>query len=108
MVWPEGNENWSGGKSLAQQWGSISQGRRRPERFLIALKSPTPIRAADPAEATAVRRLAPPKSMTASPVRYHSQPSPARVATIAQSRIHLGADHLFTLRISLRSRAAIN
>ena len=29
MECPEGNENWSGGRSVAQQWGSIAHGRLR-------------------------------------------------------------------------------
>src|SRR5690348_8067489 len=105
---PEGNENWSGGSSVAQQCGSISQGRFRPDSFLSDLNTPTPTSAAEPAEATAVIRSAPPHNRMDSPTRYQSQPSPARVAAIAKWRTHRGAGHLLTLRISFKSRVAIN
>ena len=39
MVWPDGNENWSGGSSVAQQCGSIWQGRRRPVNRFRTMKS---------------------------------------------------------------------
>ena len=35
MEWPEGNENWSGGRRLAQQCSAIAHGlRRRALRFI--------------------------------------------------------------------------
>src|ERR1700733_5540087 len=101
MVCPDGNENWSGGSKVAQQCGSIWQGRLRPEIFFTDLNTPTPTNAAEPAEAIAVSRSSPPNKRTAKPMRYHSQPSPARVAAIAHNRTHLGAGHLFTLRMIL-------
>ena len=55
MVCPEGKENRSGGRSLAQQWVSISHGRLRPENFLSKIKSPIPASAAEPAEASAAK-----------------------------------------------------
>jgi hypothetical protein len=55
-----GKENWSGGSNLAQQCGSISQGRLRPEIFFTDLNMPTPTSAADPAAAVAVSRSSPP------------------------------------------------
>ena len=77
------------------------------ENFFSEVKMPTPTMAADPAEAIAVNRSLPPNSKIDNPVRYQSQPSPARVAAMAQTRIHFGARHLLTLRISRWSRVAI-
>src|SRR6478752_2608415 len=108
MVWPDGKENWSGGSSVAQQCGSISHGRLRPDSFFRDMNRPTPTNAADPAEATAVNLSVPPNNRIDNPVRYQSQPSPARLAAIARRRTQRGAGHLLTLRISFRSRVAIN
>ena len=66
-----------------------------------------PTSAAEPPAATDVRRCSPPKSKAARPHRYHSQPSPARVAAMAHRRTHFGAGLLLTLRISLWSPVAI-
>src|SRR5581483_5642532 len=101
MVCPEGNENWSGGSRLAQQCGSISHGRLRPDSFFNKIKMPTPARAAEPAAAMAVRRPLPPNSKMANPTEYHPQPSPAGVAAISKKGTERGAGHLVAFRSSL-------
>src|ERR1035438_6497513 len=100
IVWPEGKENWSGGNSLDQQCGSTAQGRRRPVARFKPRKRTIPTPAAKPDSATTSIPCAPPKTSKDAPSTYHSQPSPPRVAQIIHSRIHLGAGHFCTLRIS--------
>jgi hypothetical protein len=51
------------------------------------------------AAVTAANRADPPKTKTNVPRRYHSQPSPARVARIIQSLIQRGGFQRFTRRI---------
>src|SRR5258706_12555540 len=80
MVWPEGKENLSGGRTLDQQCGSIWQGRGRWLRRLSALKTMTPTMAARAAELTAAKRCGPPKRRRRIAVEYQIQPSPRRVA----------------------------
>src|SRR5256886_4464044 len=49
IVWPEGNENLSGGSTFDQQCGSIWQGLGRWLSRFSALKTKMPTTAADPA-----------------------------------------------------------
>jgi hypothetical protein len=44
MVWPEGKENLSGGKTFDQQCGSSWQGRWRWLNLFNSLNTPTPNR----------------------------------------------------------------
>jgi hypothetical protein len=76
IVWPDGNENLSGGKTLDQQCGSIWQGRRRWLSLFSALKTKIPATAAVPAAQTAEYRCGPPKKKSMIPSPYHTQPSP--------------------------------
>src|SRR6266702_4466182 len=100
IVWPEGNENWSGGSTRDQQWGSRWQGRWRWLIFFNPLKTTTPASAAEAAMLTTAKRFGPPaiRRITARP--YHSQPSPMRVAAIIQKRIQRGAFHRLMRRIT--------
>ena len=104
MVWPEGNENWSGACTVVQQCGSSAQGRLRPMRLLsrrnIAIPTPT----ATVAAATATILAGPPKSSSSAPSVYQAaQPSPPRVAQVIQTRIQRGAGQRFTFSITLWS-----
>ena len=93
MEWPDGNENWSGGSSVAQQCGAT--GRFRPMIRFNRRNSPTEIAAESVAAPTATNRLGPPKIISMIPSAYQSQPSPTREARTIQMRIHLGGFHPF-------------
>ena len=80
MVWPEGNENWSGGSSVAQQCGSKAQGGCVPSTFLIRRNSSMPVRRGQRRRLAARKRCSPPNSRITAPMAYQSQPSPPRVA----------------------------
>src|SRR5690349_11558801 len=99
MVCPEGNENWSGGSKVAQQWGSRALGRFLPMSFLRTRNIPAPALQAVQAAATAAYRLAPPRIKSSALTPYHSQPSPPRVARIIHSRNQRGGRQRCTLRI---------
>ncbi len=77
---PEGNENWSGGKIVAQQCGSSWHGRFRRLARLTNMKIDVPSAAASDAAPTAANRSRPPKISSTIPSAYHNQPSPQRVA----------------------------
>jgi len=53
IVWPEGKENWSGGRILDQQCGSSWHGRGRWLSFFSTLNTKIPKTAADPAAPSA-------------------------------------------------------
>src|SRR5262249_54521541 len=99
MVWPEGKENLSGGRTLDQQCGSIWQGRGRWLRRFSALKTKMPTTAARAALAEAAKPCGAPKTRRRIAVEYQIQPSPRRVAVIIQTRIHRGARQRFKRRM---------
>src|ERR1700680_4503979 len=101
MVCPEGKENWSGGRRVAQQWGWMADGRLLLKTRFRLMKSPIPLPKPTAAEAIASKRWAPPKIAMMRPMAYQSQPSPPRVAQIIQTRIQRGARQAFTRRIRL-------
>src|SRR5207245_11589053 len=100
IVWPEGNENLSGGSTFDQQCGSIWQGLGRWLSLFSALKTKMPRTAAEPAAPMAAKRWGPPYASSISPRPYQIQPSPMRVAAIIQMRIQRGARQRFIRRIS--------
>src|SRR5579863_7962613 len=108
IVWPEGNENLSGGKTFAQQCGSYWQGRGRWLRCFNPLKTKMPMTAALPAAPTAAIRCAQPKIISIIPSPYQIHPSPIFVAAIIQMRIQRGARQRFIRRINRWSRRSIN
>src|SRR5258708_6127463 len=57
IVWPEGNENLSGGRTFDQQCGSNWQGRLRWLNLFNSLNTPTPTVAAIAAALTAAYLL---------------------------------------------------
>src|SRR5580700_4428066 len=88
MAWPEGNENWSGGRTFAQQWLSRWQGRFRLLAFFRKRKRKMVAASAEALAAKAINRLSPPKRSRAIPTEYQIQPSPRRVEAIIQKRSH--------------------
>src|SRR3974390_2818670 len=96
MAWPEGNENWSGGRTFAQQCDSIWQGRFLLLAFLRKRKSTTVAASADAAAAKATKRASPPNKSKAIPTEYQIQPSPSLVEAIIQNRSHRGARQRLT------------
>src|SRR6476619_5873255 len=100
MVWPEGNENLSGGNTFDQQCGSNWQGRFLWLRRFRILNTATPAKAALPAALTAANLCGPPYSSKIPASEYHNQPSPSRVAAIIQILIQRGARQRFIRRIS--------
>jgi hypothetical protein len=80
-VCPDGNENLPGGNSLRRN-------------------TPIPAVAASVDAPAATNRNSPPKSRTASPIPYQSQPSPPRVAQIIHGLSQRGAFHQCTRLIS--------
>src|SRR5450432_1334164 len=100
MAWPEGNENWSGGRTLAQQCASRWQGRFRLLAFLIARNNPTVTASAVTAAPKAANRYSPPNSGRVIPIEYQIQPSPRRDDKTIQTRSQRGARQRWTLRIT--------
>src|ERR1700682_805775 len=91
MVWPDGKENLSGGKTWDQQCGSSWQGRGSWLSILRILKTKILAMAATPAAPTAETRCGPPYAARIMPSAYHSQPSPMRVRLSIKKRIQRGA-----------------
>src|SRR5215469_14799375 len=88
MAWPEGKENWSGGRMLAQQCDSSWQGRFRLLAFFRKRNKKIVAASADTLAAKARKRISPPKSSKRIPIEYQIQPSPRRVDATIQKRIH--------------------
>src|SRR5215467_2249198 len=96
MECPEGNENWSGGRILAQQCASSWHGRFRLLIFLRKRNNTIVAASADALAAKAINRKSPPNKSRAIPTEYQIQPSPSRVAAIIQMRSQRGARQRFT------------
>lgn len=108
IVWPEGNENWSGGRSVAQQWGSKAFGRLRPVSRFSHIKQRMLLPDAIPAAPSAANRSRSPNTRTIKPIAYQSQPSPNRVAAKAARRTQRGAAHRLARIITRWSRLVMN
>src|SRR5260221_10112736 len=91
IEWPEGKENWSSGRTLAQQWASRWHGRFRLLAFFMARNNTTVTSSAVALAANAINRESPPNSNKEIPIEYQIQPSPRRVDQIIQMRSHRGA-----------------
>src|SRR5580692_1253652 len=100
MAWPDGKENWSGGRTLAQQWASMWHGRFRLLAFFRNRKRTTVAASADAAAAKAMKRMSPPKRSNAIPTEYQTQPSPNRVDAIIQKRSQRGGRQRWTFRMT--------
>src|ERR1700739_3957813 len=98
MEWPEGNENWSGGRILAQQCASSWHGRFRLLIFLRKRNNTIVAASAEALAPKAMNRESPPNRSKAIPTEYQIQPSPSRVAAILQILSQRGARHCLTLR----------
>src|SRR5258708_35284101 len=96
IVWPDGNENLSGGSTFDQQCGSIWQGLGRWLSLFSALNTKMPRTAADPAAPMAEKRYGPPYASNISPRPNQIHPSPMPVAAILPMRNHPRARHRFT------------
>ena len=107
MVWPDGKENLSGGRTFDQQCGSIWHGRCLWLRLFRILKTATPAKAALAAALTAANLCGPPNTSKSAASAYHSHPSPSRVAAIIQIRIQRGARQRFSRRIRRWSRRSM-
>src|SRR5215469_3703436 len=90
LAWPEGKENWSGGRIFAQQCDSSWQGRFRLLAFFRKRNRKTVAASADALAANARKRISPPKRSKRIPMEYQIQPSPSRVEATIQKRIHRG------------------
>lgn len=106
-MWPEGNENRSGGSTFDQQCGSIWHGRGRWLSLFNALNTKIPMIEAHPAAPTAENLCGPPSISSMTPSPYHSQPSPIRVARSIHRRNHRGARHRFIRLITRWSRRSM-
>src|SRR5579859_350413 len=93
MVWPEGKEKRSGGKSVAQQCGSVTHGRSRPVKRFTRKNTAHPAAAEISPVSRARNRRGPPKNNNARPKAIHSPPSPARDDAIIHTRNHRGGAH---------------
>src|SRR6267154_102450 len=91
IEWPEGKENWSGGRTFDQQCASSWQGRLRLLAFLTKRNNTTVAASAVALAAKAINRRSPPKRSNAMPTEYQIQPSPSRVEESIQTRSHRGA-----------------
>src|ERR1700733_259977 len=100
IAWPEGKENWSGGRIFAQQWDSSWHGRFLLLTFLMNRKSTTVAASAEALAAKAMNRMSPPNRSKAIPTEYQTQPSPRRVDAIIQKRSHRGGRQRWTLRMT--------
>jgi len=107
MVWPDGKENLSGGRTFDQQCGSSWHGRCLWLRLFRILKTATPAKAALAAALTAANLCGPPNTSKSAASAYHSHPSPSRVAAIIQIRIQRGARQRFSRRIRRWSRRSM-
>src|ERR1700688_4627767 len=88
MAWPDGKENWSGGRIFAQQCDSRWQGRFLLLAFLIKRNKTTVAASAEALAAKATKRISPPNRSRAIPTEYQIQPSPSFVEAIIQKRSH--------------------
>jgi hypothetical protein len=93
---PEGKENWSGGRTLAQQCDSSWHGRFLLLAFFSKRNKTTVAASADALAAKAIKRVSPPNSSKTIPTEYQTQPSPSRVEAIIQKRSHRGGRHRWT------------
>src|ERR1700692_4124576 len=100
---PEGNENWSGGSSVAQQCGSRVHGRRRPTAFFTTVNSRMPIAAAIAEARNAASLSGSCEASNAMPQNAQNQPSPPLVDAIIHQRTQLGAGQPLTRRLTTRS-----
>src|SRR6202030_1099434 len=91
IAWPEGKENWSGGRTLAQQCASRWHGRLRWLAFFMARNSTTVAASAEALAAKAINRKSPPNNNKVIPTEYQIQPSPRPVDHSIQMRSHRGA-----------------
>src|SRR5258708_9332831 len=100
MAWPEGKENWSGGRTVDQQCSSGWHGRFRLLAFFTMRKRTIVVVTAVQLAAKAMNREFPPNSNTLMPIVYQIQPSPRRVDQIIQVRSQRGARQRFRLRLT--------
>ena len=100
IEWPEGNENWSGGRTFAQQCASSWHGRFRLLAFFMTRNSATVAASAVALAAKAANRRSPPNNNKMMPIEYQIQPSPRRVDQIIQTRSHRGARQRLTCRMT--------
>src|ERR1700747_2943708 len=93
MAWPEGKENWSGGRIFDQQCDSRWHGRFLLLAFLRSGNNTRVAATAETLAPKATKRMSPPNRSKAIPTEYQTQPSPKRVeATTLQGR-HRGGAH---------------
>src|SRR4030088_1741858 len=91
MAWPEGKENWSGGRTLDQQCASRGHGRLRWLAFFMARNSTTVASSAEALAAEAHNPRSPQNNSKVLPPVYRIRPSPKRVDQTIQTRSHRGA-----------------
>src|SRR5260370_41242376 len=108
IEWPEGKENWSGGRMLDQQWASRWHGRFRLLAFFMARNNTRVAASAVALAAKAINRKSPPNNNNVMPTEYQIQPSPRRGDQSIQTRSHRGARQRFTPRMTRGSAASIN
>src|SRR5579872_1293902 len=108
IAWPEGKENWSGGRTLDQQCSSRWQGRLRLLAFFTMRNSTIVAVTAMALAAKAMYRELPPNNNTLMPTVYQIQPSPRRVDQTIQIRNHRGARQRFRRRMTRWSRVSMN
>src|SRR5258708_7475505 len=108
IAWPDGKENWSGGRTLAQQWASTWHGRLRLLAFFKARNRKRVAASAVALAAKATYLKSPPNSSRVIPTEYQIQPSPRRVDHTIQTRSHRGARQRLSRRMTRWSRASMN
>src|SRR6266853_254174 len=100
IEWPDGKENWSGGRTLAQQCASSWHGRLRLLAFFMARNNTRVAASAVALAAKAINRKSPPNNNNVMPTEYQIQPSPRRVDQSIQTRSHRGARQRLTRRMT--------
>ena len=100
IAWPEGKENWSGGRTLDQQCSSRWHGRFRLLAFFTMRKSTMVAVTAVALAEKAMNREFPPNSKTLIPIVYQIQPSPRRVDQTIHTLSHRGARQRFKRRMT--------
>src|SRR6266571_426898 len=100
IEWPEGKENWSGGRMLDQQCSSRWHGRFRLLAFFMARNNTRVAASAVALAAKAINRKSPPNNNKVMPTEYQIQPSPRRLAQIIQTRNHRGARQRLSRRLT--------
>src|SRR5260370_1952794 len=108
IAWPEGKENWSGGRTLDQQCSSRWHGRFRLLAFFTMRNSTMVAVTAVALAVKAMNRQFPPQSKTLIPIVYQIHPPPRRAHQITPIGRRRHLPHPIGLHIPPRTRLSIH